>query len=367
MRCPKCQYIGFDEDVRCRHCGYEFSLAASDGSFDLPIRDASPGDGPFVDLALDEGPGFDGDRPALDERREFHDDRPTFDDRVALDDRAAIDGRNAVDDRSPFDERTRFAGRAGFRDRPALEDRPTPPAVPPAARRRVSAQRPTPSGVRQGVTPGFDLPLFEADDDAPLVTAPAVPRPPLSVRRPAAHTPRAPLAGAESDADRPVARARSQRHAVDAPSDGDFAVAAVPRAPNGLRVLAAAIDLAIIGGIDLAVVYFTLRVSGLTWADASGLPIVPLAAFFLLLNGGYATIFTAAAGQTIGKMLAGIRVVPAAADAETPRLAVSTALVREAACLLSLIPAGVGFLVALVRSDGRALHDALVNTRVVRA
>jgi uncharacterized RDD family membrane protein YckC len=323
VRCPKCQYIGFDEDDRCRHCGYEFSLAASDGSFDLPIRGASPGDGPFVDLALD--------------------------------------------DRAGFDERTGPGGSAGFRDRPALEDRPTSPAGP-TPRRRVSAQRPTPSGMRQGVTPGFDLPLFEADDDAPLVTAPAVPRPPLSVRRPASPTPRTPLAGATSDADRSVANPRSHRRAADAsPSDGDFAVAAVPRAPNGLRVLAAAIDLAIIGGIDLAVVYFTLRVSGLTWAEASGLPIVPLAAFFLLLNGGYATIFTAAAGQTIGKMLAGIRVVPAAPEAETPRLAVSTALVREAACLLSLIPAGVGFLVALVRSDGRALHDALVNTRVVRA
>ena len=27
MRCPKCQYITFDSDDRCRNCGYEFSLS----------------------------------------------------------------------------------------------------------------------------------------------------------------------------------------------------------------------------------------------------------------------------------------------------------------------------------------------------
>ena len=135
--------------------------------------------------------------------------------------------------------------------------------------------------------------------------------------------------------------------------------------PNGLRVLAAAIDLAIIGGIDLAVVYFTLRVSGRTWADASGLPIVPLAAFFLLLNGGYATIFTAAAGQTIGKMLAGIRVVPAAAEAETPRLAVSTALVREAACLLFHNTTDGRDLVAKLARRGRGLPARVIPIEVL--
>ena len=29
MKCPKCQYIGFDGHTRCRHCGYDLSLSAT--------------------------------------------------------------------------------------------------------------------------------------------------------------------------------------------------------------------------------------------------------------------------------------------------------------------------------------------------
>ena len=29
MKCPKCQYLGFDGQTRCRHCGYDLSLAAT--------------------------------------------------------------------------------------------------------------------------------------------------------------------------------------------------------------------------------------------------------------------------------------------------------------------------------------------------
>ena len=39
------------------------------------------------------------------------------------------------------------------------------------------------------------------------------------------------------------------------------------------------------------------------------LPIVPTAAFLLLVGGSYLVMFTAAGGQTIGKMIAGLRVV----------------------------------------------------------
>jgi uncharacterized RDD family membrane protein YckC len=39
MRCPKCGYIGFDQVDRCRNCGYEFSLAPSAPTPDLPMRE----------------------------------------------------------------------------------------------------------------------------------------------------------------------------------------------------------------------------------------------------------------------------------------------------------------------------------------
>ena len=29
MKCPKCEYLGFDTGDRCRNCGYNFSLAVA--------------------------------------------------------------------------------------------------------------------------------------------------------------------------------------------------------------------------------------------------------------------------------------------------------------------------------------------------
>ena len=58
-----------------------------------------------------------------------------------------------------------------------------------------------------------------------------------------------------------------------------------------------------------AVVYLTLALAGLNREAIQVLPIVPLAAFFAILNGGYLVAFIAASGQTIGKMAMGIRVM----------------------------------------------------------
>ena len=69
------------------------------------------------------------------------------------------------------------------------------------------------------------------------------------------------------------------------------------------------IDHLLLGAIDLAVVYFTLRMTGLTMADLSMLPPVPLVAFLLLVKLSYFCAFTAVGGQTIGKMAMRIRVV----------------------------------------------------------
>ena len=59
-----------------------------------------------------------------------------------------------------------------------------------------------------------------------------------------------------------------------------------------------------------AILYSTLRLLSLPLAsDTCHCRRCPLGVFLLLLNGGYLTIFTTAGGQTIGKMIAGIRVV----------------------------------------------------------
>ena len=119
--------------------------------------------------------------------------------------------------------------------------------------------------------------------------------------------------------------------------------------------------------IDVIVIYFTLRICDLTFGEVGTLPMAPLLSFFLLLNGGYLAAFVAAGGQTIGKMAAGTRVIPAAPEANLHRgVSFGQAVVRAGGYLVSALPVGLGFVPALA-GEGRALHDRLADTRVVKA
>jgi uncharacterized RDD family membrane protein YckC len=138
-------------------------------------------------------------------------------------------------------------------------------------------------------------------------------------------------------------------------------------AGTAARIAAGAIDLLLLGGLNVMVLYFTLKVLDLTFGDVLLLPALPLLSFLALLDGGYLTIFVAAGGQTIGKMAAGIRVVPAdPAAPSSERVTFGHALVRAAVFFLSLLPAGLGLLPALF-GQRRGLHDRLADTRVVKA
>jgi hypothetical protein len=75
----------------------------------------------------------------------------------------------------------------------------------------------------------------------------------------------------------------------------------------------------------------------------------------------YDWLFTAAIGGTVGKFLLGLRVVT---DDGEP-VGVIGALVRTLAKLLSLVPAGLGFLLAGLTPSKQALHDFFAGTRVI--
>jgi uncharacterized RDD family membrane protein YckC len=309
MKCPKCQYISFDSGERCRNCGYDFSLSVDVEPVELPIHDGREAVGPLSDFSLNE----------LEAPRESSD---------------------AVD--------------APIASHPATVE---------------SGGRPIPSG--------FDLPLFnerDAKDDEPLVAPGATPRAPLAVRKPTVvatrprprrddPNPRLALDTAEM----PIVPERGVRvpeaqESVESPTD-EAAWLASPIS----RLGAAAIDLLILGAIDATVLYFTLRICELSFAEIGALPWAPLGAFLLLMNGGYFAMFVAAGGQTIGKMAAGIRVVHGASDANTmARVSLGHAIVRAAGYLVSALPVGLGFLPAFL-GDRRALHDRLADTRVVKA
>jgi uncharacterized RDD family membrane protein YckC len=84
--------------------------------------------------------------------------------------------------------------------------------------------------------------------------------------------------------------------------------------------------------------------------------------FTLLFAGAYSVALHALHGRTLGKALLGVRVV---LEDGAP-LTVGVALLRWLAGWASLIPFGLGFLMAGMRADKRALHDLLAGTRVVR-
>ncbi len=229
------------------------------------------------------------------------------------------------------------------------------------------------------ITSVFDLPLFRdraPDDDRPLVTPAAVPRQPLAVRRsspviprpaPATDEPGLDLAG---EPDQPPPRHRPQSPSVVANAGAarrpDPASSSSEVEPAGLpgRLFAGLADAVILVGLCSAVLYITLQVCGLRLDELRALPLAPLGGFLLLLVGGYFVLLTAADGQTIGKMAAGIRVVPMR-DAD--RVSLGEAAMRAAGYLVSVLPAGLGLIPAVIHADRRALHDRLADTRVVKA
>lgn len=313
MRCSKCQYISFDNSDRCRNCGYEFSLAVDIDPLDLPIRTGEEPSGPLADFSL------------------------------------------------------------------ADLDMPEPPPAAPAPRQpEPPSQRQAPAPPLRSA-PSGELPLFRdrgRDDDAPLVSLPASPRAPVAVRkstiaqrppqRPTVHEPELDLDADDDETDKPpLVSYRSAPQTVA--SRTGLAEGTTEVAPLVPRVLAAVIDLSLLVAIDTVVLYLTLKLCGLEFGDVALIPLIPFVAFIAFLNGGYVAAFTAAGGQTIGKMLTGIKVVNSEEGAWSDRVPVGPSAVRALGYLLSALPAGLGFLPVLVGAERRGLHDRLAHTRVVKA
>jgi uncharacterized RDD family membrane protein YckC len=133
-----------------------------------------------------------------------------------------------------------------------------------------------------------------------------------------------------------------------------------PAAPSH-RAGAWVVDASLMLLVDLITLYFTLRLCGLSPSEWDVLPWWPLAAFFLVLNGGYVVLLTGTLGQTVGKMALQIEVV--AEDGQP--VGIGRAAVRLAGALLSLAPAGLGFVWGFF-GDRRTWHDRLAGTRVVQ-
>jgi uncharacterized RDD family membrane protein YckC len=233
------------------------------------------------------------------------------------------------------------------------------------------------------IRPEPSYPLFDPrvaeEDDEPLIKLPAAPRAPLSVRRtpeqPRLRPPSRPtqtdgpplsLEFSEDTAPTPapepefhtrVERLRDSepRRVATAQRSSEPVISSLPR-----RIAAGITDHLILFGIDFIVLYSTLRMAGLTMGDWALLPPVPMIGFLVLLKLSYFGAFTAACGQTIGKMAAHIRVVADDAPLDPAR-----AIRRTVMSSVSLIALGAGFIPAILDPDHRALHDRMARTRVV--
>jgi uncharacterized RDD family membrane protein YckC len=122
-----------------------------------------------------------------------------------------------------------------------------------------------------------------------------------------------------------------------------------------IRAVAALIDFAV-----FALVQLSFRLIG---AKIVGPEAGSVATFFTFVFAlAYTTVLHALGGQTIGKVIVGVQVV--GGDGGVP--SVGTALLRHLGYFASAAVATVGFLMAGLRADKRALHDLIAGTHVER-
>jgi len=400
MRCPKCHYLSFEPEPRCKNCGFDLEVPAAD----LALRTDSDRAGALDDLSL---------RPLAA--------TPAAPITVEMDPIGRRPG--------PSDERESAIREAEAP--PALPvTPPSLPVTPPPVVASPRSQAPAPPSrparpVPRAPHTTTELPLFvkagassdaaavvespawlaeatepdrlddsdvpsamlraagDQESDEPLVTVPSSPRAPLGVRRgtlshEAARTRSRPPSGGRRlgpfDRDLLEDLQRVEREeAQPARGQGDPSERLAGTTPATdvvsprTRLTAAAIDLGFTGMIGVAVVWATLRLCNVALAEVGWAALAPLVVFLLLVNVGYLVLFTAAGGQTLGKMALGIRVVGTSSeDVRDETLTPGQAAWRALLTVPSVFVLGAGLWPALV-GGGLALHDRIAGTRVVRA
>jgi uncharacterized RDD family membrane protein YckC len=393
MKCPKCQYIGFDGHTRCRHCGYDLSLSATTEmtppETDMPFDAAA--DEPDVvyrpessaraqaraaiqkraasrtpqpdsfDLPLFATPGVD-DRPALPASRPPLSVRRSADSPRGRAAAAAAFAPAAVPEAGAPSQATGPAGEAGALadadTEPRLDARlefdtlslaPPPQSEPDPDLSMTFGGTPLAGDVRAGggalILPGREASgsasagFARVRLDAPVETGTG-PAPDVATL-------------VTGEAARTTGDAAAGAPAIDARGSA---------APLGARMLAGLVDIALLAAVNAAVVLATLRATGVELSQAGRLPLAPLGVFLVLLAIGYLSLCTVLAGRTFGKAAFGLAVVET--GGRPVRLA--PAVVRALIQVLTVPAAGIGFLPALLGADRRSLYDRLAGTDVVR-
>lgn len=404
MKCPKCQYLGFEGQTRCRHCGYDLTLAST-MEVAAPDSPAEAGGTPggAADVVYRAEPSARAQaRAAIQKRAASRTPQPeAFD--LPLFATPGVDDRPALPaSRPPLSVRRTTTEPPRTRTAAAWARAPIPePSLPigmspaaespdtPAAETVADALDAALIPIGDAATePRLELALGPIAEHEPEVV-PAEPEIPIVGRTPAVEA--AGVRGAGGTVGEPsasagyvralddvVAEAASARRRVtglagaaeaarpDAAVAGDVDAAHADgdedTAPLGRRMLAGLIDVALLAAVNVAVVAATLRATGLDWREVGRLPLVPLAVFLVLLAVGYLSLSAVLAGKTFGMSTVGLAIVET--GGRPVRLA--PAVVRSAIQVLTVPAFGIGFLPALLGADRRALYDRLAGTDVVR-
>jgi len=344
MKCPKCGYLGFETTDRCRNCQYDFSLAPfASNEPELTLHDTSKTESSSdFDLPAIKRQSDRLSSTALDLDRLFGEPDVRLGAAAPEAKRVPEPALTVIDEEAPppgVDEIPELEAAMAF----------AAPAAP---------VEPEPAMVEAPPPPEGALPF----DDAPIL--PPAARPPLSVRRSTPEVPRN-----RPRTTRPVRPDSLNLESMSSPAsvarEASETIKSLLEAPSlGVRVGAGLIDLVLLIGIDAAVLYLTLKVTGLqsTLEDLRVLPPVPFIGFLALLAFGYVASFTMAGGQTIGKMVLSLRVI---GDDGRP-IDAAGGMLRALGCMLVPVTFGLSYLPALFTSDHRAIHDRLAGTRVVQ-
>ena len=451
MRCPKCHYLSFDPEPRCKNCGYDLEVADAELAFkaaedysdpvaDLELRRAEPKDLAPVSLELRR------DEPGVERVPAARIRKPAAR-------RAAVIANDADDiwparsapavaaeERPAPVREPRFRADADEDDAWPARATPEPVAVTPAAPARENMFRIEP--VRESIARpeqetevepvGRIEPVRRVEPEPAQEPEPGSPRASclrrLCVRRcrpsllchrclriPRRNCPCSYVSRQRRPGRRCLFDARSLSRRVCAPVDSGMrpatkdlrvgpldrdllddlrrvereeaayaAVQARVRAntdagagaggeldddpediPATQRLAAGALDGVLMGAIGSVALWATLRVTG---ASITSFGTDAIVAFLVFVGGvsvAYLLMFTAAGGQTVGKMLMGLRVVGDTVDSIDDQLTMAQAALRAVLAPLSVLALGLGWLPALF-GRGLALHDRLAHTRVVR-
>src|SRR5262245_62168733 len=323
MRCPKCHYLGFDPEPRCRNCGYDLEVADAD----LALHTADSGEDDVPDLTLherrdkDEAPVtlelvHSGAAPKPTRARAKNLSRKTA---AARSEEPPASSRPTLIE-EPVDE---------MYEEPARQLEPEPfepePIVPepvepvrPSLSMRLDTELPdeyAPLSLSEPMRPPqraphttTEMPLFVkgiSDNEVPVVPPT---RPPLSVRRAAPE----PVKPAARPAERrlgpldhdlledlkrvereEIARERQQhaRMLSEVATEVEEAEEAEEPVEPGRRLAAAAIDVGVLGGIAAFVFWATLRLCNVTVSDVGWSALVPFVIFIAVMDLSYLLMF----------------------------------------------------------------------------